>query len=83
MWLTKNEICRADMVQIMKSMQAYLGNEYPPANKIASGGDQLTSERQIGSQRHHMNGDTPQDRLELLEPQTEDWHCMVCLLTVS
>ena len=81
--LTKNEICRADMVQIMKSMQAYLGNEYPPANKIASGGDQLTSERQIGSQRHHMNGDTPQDRLELLEPQTEDWHCMVCLLTVS
>ena len=25
-----------------------------------------------------MDGDIPEDRLQLLEPQTEDWHCFVC-----
>jgi len=27
-----------------------------------------------------MDGDTVEDRLGLLEPVTEDWHCLVCLL---
>ena len=76
--LMKNESCRAE---IMRSMQMYLGDNYPPTSKITSGGDQLTCERQIGSQSHHMNGDNPRDRLELLDPQTKDWHGMVCLLT--
>ena len=30
-----------------------------------------------------MDGDTPRDRLELREPQAEDWHCLVCVLGVS
>ena len=47
---------------------------------MASGGDQLTCERQVGAQQHMMDGDTPEDRLQLLEPQTEDWHCLVCVL---
>ena len=50
---------------------------------MASGGDQLTCERQVGAQQHMMDGDTPEDRLQLLEPQTEDWHCLVCVLMVS
>jgi len=29
-----------------------------------------------------MCGNTPEERLELLEPQCKDWHCMLCVLTV-
>ena len=50
---------------------------------VVSGGDHLTCERQIGSQRHLMCGNTRRDRLELLEPVVEDWHALVCLLNVS
>ncbi len=81
--LMKNEVRHSDMVDIMQTMQGYLGDQYPPAHRVASGGDQLTIERQIGSQRHLMDGDTPQDRLQLLEPQCEDWHCLVIMLSVS
>ena len=38
---------------------------------------------QTGAQRHVMCGDTPRERLELLEPVSEDWHALVCLLKVS
>ena len=38
------------------------------------GGDQLTCERQVGAKRHMMDGDTPSDRLDEFEIQTEDWH---------
>ena len=44
---------------------------------------QLTCERQAAAMRHMMDGDTAKDRLQLLEPQSEDWHCMVCMLKVS
>ena len=67
----------------MQTMQGYLGDDYPTSHRVASGGDQLTCERQLGSQRHMMDGDTPRERLQLLEPQTEDWHCLVCMLNVS
>lgn len=30
-----------------------------------------------------MDGDTPRDRLQLPKPQIEDWHCLICVLTVS
>lgn len=80
--LMKNEACRGDMIDIMHCMQNYLGTEYPSEKKVLSGGDQLTCERQVGAQRHTMDGDTVIDRLGLLEPVTEDWHCMVCLLSV-
>ena len=82
--LMKNEACRGDMIEIMHCMQNYLGiqSEYPSEKKVLSGGDQLTCERQVGAQRHTMDGDTVLERLGLLEPVTEDWHCMVCLLSV-
>lgn len=81
--LMKNENCHSDMVEIMTTMQGYLGNDYPSDRRVASGGDHLTCERQLGAQRHMMDGDTPKDRLVLLEPQAEDWHCLVCVLGVS
>lgn len=81
--LMKNEARSTDMLDIMQTLQGYLGKDYPVERKVASGGDQLTCERQAASQRHMMDGDTPEERLQLLEPQTEDWHCLVCMLKVS
>lgn len=80
--LMKNEACHSDMLDIMQTMQGYLGKDYPTDHRVASGGDQLTCEHQTASQRHMMDGDTPEDRLKLLEPQTEDWHCLVCFISV-
>ena len=80
--LMKNEAKSSDMINTMKKMQQYLGEGYPKDRRVTSGGDQLTCERQTGSQRHMMCCNTPEERLELLEPQCEDWHCMVCVLTV-
>lgn len=81
--LMKNEACSTDMIDIMKTMQSYLGDKYPSHRPVASGGDQLTCERQAASQRHMMDSNTPAERLKLLEPQSEDWHTLVCLLGVS
>lgn len=80
--LMKNETKQSDMIDIMSQMQEYLGDNYPSDHRIPSGGDQLTCERQVGAQRHTMDGDTVHERLGLLEPVTEDWHCLVCLLSV-
>ena len=81
--LMKNEAHGPEMIDIMRTLQGYLGTDYPPSRKVASGGDQLTSERQAASQRHMLDSITPADQLHLLEPQSEDWHCLLCLLTVS
>ena len=81
--LLKNEACSADMIDIMRTMQGYLGKDYLPEHRVASGGDQLTGERQAASQRHMMDSNSPAERLRLLEPQAEDWHTLVCLLRVS
>ena len=43
--LTKNEAKHADMVEIMQTMQGYLGEEFPYDKRVPSGGDQLTCER--------------------------------------
>ena len=43
----------------------------------------VTCERQIGSQKHMMCGNTARERLQVLEPVVEDWHCLVSLLGVS
>ena len=59
--LMKNEACGSDMVDIMQTLQGYLGTDYPHERRIASGGDQLTCERQATAQRHLMDGDTPAD----------------------
>ena len=81
--LMKNEAKSSDMIDIMRKMQDYLGEDFPTQSRVAAGGDQLTCERQVGSQRHMMCGNTPRERIQMLEPQCEDWHCMVCLLTVT
>ena len=53
----------------MATMQDYLRKEYPSDRRVASSGDHLTCERQLGTTH---NGDTPRDTLELLELQAED-----------
>ena len=81
--LMKNETKHADMIAIMNTMQDYLGSDYNEERRVLSGGDQVTCERQIGSQKHMMCGNTPKERLQVLEPVVEDWHCLVSLLGVS
>lgn len=80
--LMKNETKRKDMLDIMNAMQDYLGDNYPEDRHVVSGGDHLTCERQVGAQRHMMDGDTSRDRLETLEPVAEDWHCQLCMIVV-
>ena len=69
----KNEVYGPDMIDIMRSLQGYLGIDYPPAQRVASGGDQLTCERQAASQCHMMHEVNPVDQLQLIEPQVDDW----------
>ena len=80
--LMKHEAEHKDMLDIMSILQGYLGTDYPEHRRVCSGGDQLTCERQIGAQRHMMDGNTQHERLDILEPQTEDWHCLVVLISV-
>ena len=68
------------MLDIMKTMQSYLGDY---SGTVLSGGDQLTCERQRCSQQHMMDSNTRSERLELLEPQVEDWHALQCFLMVN
>ena len=81
--LMKNEAKHKDMLDIMKALQDYLGKEYPEDRKVVSGGDLMTCERQVGAQRHMMDGNTVSERLELLKPTAEDWHCLVAFIGVS
>ena len=81
--LPKNEAKHSDMLEIMTTLQGYLGAEFPTTKAVVSGGDQLTCERQACAQRHLMDGNTPHDRLALLEPVCEDWHGLMCFLCVS
>ena len=76
-----NETKNSDLLQIMKEMVKYLGAEFP--DTVLSGGDQLTTERETCCKRHVMDGNTRVERLEQLEPCTEDWHALMCMLEVS
>lgn len=69
--LHKNETCNKDMHEIMLTLQSYLGDTF--SDKILSGGNQVTCERQKCVQRHVMDSDTV----------VEDWHTLMCFLTVS
>ena len=78
--LMKNEAVHTDMVDILIHIQSYLGENYPRNCKVGAGGDQMTVERERGAQRHQMDGDTVEERLGLLVPDTEDpgtvwWFC--------
>lgn len=81
--LMKNEACHDDMLDIMQQMHGYLGTRIPGDLRVASGGDQMTVERQRGCQREQMDGDTMLECLRLLEPVIEDWHCLASFLSVS
>ena len=81
--LQKNETKNTDMLDIMQTMQGYLGEEFCRGHRVLSGGDQLTCERQVNCKRHLMDGDTPWDRMDALEPVTEDWHALLSLFNVS
>ena len=82
--LMKNEAKHQDMIAIMQTYQRYLTDSgCSDTERVLSGGDQLTCERQVGSQRHMMCGNAPRERLGLLEPVVEDWHCLVSFLGVS
>lgn len=81
--LMKNEAKHEDMIDIMRTLQGYLGKEYSEERRIVSGGDQLTCERQVGAQRLSSCADSTAECLQLLEPVSEDWHCLVTLLKVS
>ncbi len=71
------------MLDIMNTLQGYLGENYPDDRLVLSGGDQMTCERQVGAHRHMMCGNTVKERLEHLKPVVEDWHCLVAFIGVS
>lgn len=78
--VAKNETSYGDIIKILKQLQGYPEEEFPSHQKVISGGDQLTSERQVGAQCHMMDGNTLRDCLALLERVYEDWHCLMCFL---
>lgn len=80
--LMKNEAKHADMIDIMRTLQGYLGEDYNEDRRVVSGGDLMTCERQVGAQRLTRCANSRSERLELLEPVAEDWHCLVSLLRV-
>ena len=79
--LHKNETPNADMVDIMKEEQSYLGDKFH--HTVLSGCDQMTCERQRCGQQQMMDADTRHGQLEVLEPCVEDWHCLLSILGVS
>ena len=81
--LPKNEAKHSDMLDIMSTLQDYLGQEFPTTKTVVSGGDQLTCERQACAQHHMMDGNSRRDCLALLEPVCEDWHGLMCFLCVG
>ena len=81
--LMKNEVKGGDMLDIMDTMQSYLGKDFPAGKRVLSGGDQVTCERQIGAKRHMMDSNAPNDHLDVFEVQTEDWHALMSFLGVS
>ena len=70
----KNEAKRVDMIDIMEMTQNFLGDSF--THTVASGGD-LTS-----AHRHMANAETSKERLEHLEPVSEDWHALMNYLLV-
>lgn len=81
--LMKNEAKHTNMIDIIRTLQGYLGEDYSVEKRVVCGGDQLTCERQVGAQRLTRCGNSVAERLELLEPVSEDWHFLVTLLRVS
>ena len=77
--LHKNEAKHDDMIELLKAMQKYKGQQI---GTVLSGDDQLTCERQRCSKFHVMDGNSPEDRLDQIESVIEDWHALMCVLKV-
>ena len=73
----KNEAKHSDMISIMRTLQGYLGKNYDVEKRILSGGDKLTCERQVGAQRLSRCANCVSEKLQILEPVSEDGHCLV------
>ena len=69
------------MIRIMRGMDSYLGTTYK--HIVLTGGDHVTCEREQEAKRHVMFSNTPEGRLEQLEPCVEDWHCVMNFMMVS
>ena len=65
----KNKAKASNVLDIMHTLQEYLGKSQ---KKVASGGDQLMCERHTAAKHHMMDGNTPEERIELIESRTED-----------
>ena len=81
--LPTNEAKHSDMLDIISTLQDYLGQDVSNYQDSWSGGDQLTCERQACAQHHMMDGNSRRDCLALLEPVCEDWHGLMCFLCVG
>ena len=81
--MMKQETKSAHMLDIMWAMQGYLGESYPQNKTVLCGGDHVTCERQVNAKRHLRDGDTSFDRLDVFEPQPEDFHALMSYLGVS
>lgn len=81
--LLKDKTRHTDMIEIMQFMQDSLGEDFSDHERVLSMGDLFTCKRQVGSQRHVMDGNTARERLELLHPQASDWHFQLCLIEVN
>lgn len=75
--LIKNEAKHADMVDILRTLQDYLGKTYDDKKRVVCGGDQLTCERQVGAQMLTSCANSVTERVQLLEAVSEDWHCLL------
>ncbi len=79
--LQSNENVSSDMIDIMRTMVSYLGSHYK--HTALSGGDHLTCEREQSAKRHVQCSNTPEGRIDQLEPCIEDWHCVMNFMIVS
>ena len=79
----KSEVCtldvlmnnEAEMIDILRTLQSYLGEENNGDRRVVSGGDLSTCERQVGSQRLTRCANTVSERLELLVSLLRDINC--------
>ena len=81
--LQKNETKSTDQLHIMETMHGYLGEEILRDHEVLLGGDQLMCELQVNCKRHMMDGKTPWDSMDVLEPEMGDWQALLSLFNVS
>jgi hypothetical protein len=73
--MEKDENVTEQMIEIMTHLQQYVPRTANGGMKpLLLGGDGLSIERAVGSQRARSDGITPEDRLDGLVAHSEDWH---------